>query len=65
MHSGFRTSGYGALVECRAQSRGEYKDRLAGLVGRVGGYLDEMEQFRGRGADVEVSAWEPAVSMSN
>lgn len=65
LDSRFRISGNRALVVCRAQPRGEYEDWLAGLVGRVGWDLDEMEQFRGRGADVEVSVWEPAISMSN
>lgn len=45
-----------ALDVCRAQPRGEDEYWLAGFVGGVGGYLDEVEEFRGRGAYVEVAA---------
>lgn len=52
----FDISGNCTLDICRAQSRSEYEDWLAGSVGGIRRDLDEVEEFRGRGAYVQVSA---------
>lgn len=60
MHSRLR-AGWGwdsTLGVGGTQPRGKYEDRLAGVVGRIGRDLDEVEELRGRGANVEIAAWD-------
>lgn len=59
MHTGLRSccpSG-SALIVGRPQSRSKYENRLAGVVGRIGWDLDEMEELGGRGADIKIALW--------
>lgn len=59
MHTGSRSScpSGSALIVGRAQSRSKYENRLAGVVGRIGWDLDEMEELGGRGADIKIALW--------